>query len=135
MVKLNKASRKYIKEVGRVLPCRRGQKRKIIQEIQSSIVMYLAENPDADYDVISLRFGKPEQIAASLVEDMGADELLKRLNLKKKILLCVLCAIIAILAIWLGVVSATYVKYLDQSNGYYDIAIDVIEDIQFTEGE
>lgn len=135
MVKLNKASRKYIKEVGRVLPCRRGQKRKIIQEIQSSIVMYLAENPDADYDVISLRFGKPEQIAASLVEDMGADELLKRLNIKKKILLCALCAIIAIVTIWLGVVGSAYIKYLDQSNGYYDIAIDVIEDIQFTEGE
>lgn len=135
MVKLNKSARKYMKDVRRLLTCKGSQKRRIISELQCSIGTYLADNSDADYEAIVLRFGQPEQIAASLVEGMSTNELLRNLRIRKKIISLVLCAVIAIVAIWLGTAGAAYVKYMDEEDGYFDIAIDEEENIRFTEGE
>lgn len=135
MVKLNKHAHKYFRKVRSLLTCRCSQKRRIMNELKASVMTFLTDTPDADYEVIVLRFGKPEQIAGSLVEDMSTNEILRNLRTRKKIISFVLCAVLAGVAIWLGVAGAAYVKYIDQHDGYFEIVIDEEKNISNTEGE
>ena len=85
MIGVYKKLRHYYWEVSNLLPCNPRIKQTLMDEIKENIDQFLEEYPDADYDVIVQRFGTPQQIAASYLEEMDPQEVLNKLNTRKRI--------------------------------------------------
>lgn len=85
MIGVYKKLRRYYWEVNNLLPCNPRIKQTLMDKIKENIDQFLEEYPDADYDVIVQRFGTPQQIAASYLEEMDPQEVLYRLNTRKRI--------------------------------------------------
>lgn len=116
-------ARKYCRSVRSFLPCSIKQRRLILSEIKSNVSAYLEDNPSADSAEIENRFGQPGHIATAYVDEMGTEELLKQLRIRKKII-TVICACAALaLLIWASVVTIAFIENQKSDNGYYDIII------------
>lgn len=119
----NRHARKYCRLVRSFLPCSLKQHRLILGEIKSNLSAYLEENPSASFEEIESRFGAPRQIAVAYVEEMGTEELLKQLRIRKRIF-SVICAGVALaLLIWGSMVTAVYIDSRKADNGYYEVII------------
>lgn len=99
------AAKRYIRSVSHMLSCSGNAKRMIISQIRNSVANYLIQNPDADFEMIQMHFGAPQEIAASYVNEQDAAGLLKRISIKKKVLLIVSGVMVVILLLWMGSVA------------------------------
>ena len=115
----NAALKRYYRSIRNCLPSSHKLKAKVLAEIDSNINEYLRENPCADIASIEARFGAPEQIAIAYVDELGTPELLKKFQIRKRILTIVISAIAIILILWLGVVGWAALKELDHSNNTF----------------
>ncbi len=113
----NAALKRYYRKIRNCLPSSHKLKVKVLAEIESNINAYLLENPSTDITAIEARFGAPEQIAVAYVDELGTPELLKKLQMRKKILTIIISAVAIILILWLGVVSWAAIKEYDHSSG------------------
>lgn len=120
----NKDMEWYFREVRSLLPGGFRQKRKLIAELQRNLSHFLEEAPDADYDAIVLRFGRPEQIAASYVEEMEPQEVLRGLHGRKKIVSIVAAGVAAMALIWAIGVGICVVDSIIASGGYWVVYVD-----------
>ena len=66
--------KKYCRIVLSLLPCGRAEKEYIMEQIEASIDSFLSDEPGADFNAIQQRFGTPEEVAASLIENSGTAE-------------------------------------------------------------
>ena len=119
----NRQARKYCRLVRSFLPCSAKQRRLILGEIKSNLSAYLEENPSASFEEIESRFGTPRQIAVAHVEEMGTEELLKQLRVRKRIFSVISAAVVLALLIWGSMVTAVYIEFQKVDNGYSDEAI------------
>lgn len=76
---------RYLWEVREELPGNRRQKKQILSRVESSVQDFVIENPHVDYATITQRFGTPQQIAASYIEEMSTPELTQQLRIRKTI--------------------------------------------------
>ena len=76
---------RYLWEVREELPGNRRQKKQILSRVESSVRDFVIENPHVDYATITQRFGTPQQIAASYIEEMSTPELTQQLRIRKTI--------------------------------------------------
>lgn len=125
----NRAAGRYLREVRSWLPCSRKLKRGILEKIGSTIAEYLAEKPGADYDKLLTRFGTPQQIAASYVNEMETGELLRDLRIKRRIVYCVAITAVIIVLLWASVVTRAYLRHVENVKGYYIDEVGVIQEI------
>ena len=120
----NRQARKYCRLVRSFLPCSAKQRSLILGEIKSNLSAYLEENPSASFEEIESRFGTPRQIAVAHVEEMGTEELLKRLRIRKRIFAVISAAVVLALLIWSSVVTIEVIHHKKTDNGYYEVIID-----------
>ena len=123
MMELNKELRQYCRDVCRSLPCNSKEKRKIMAEVRSNVLAYLTEKPNADRADIESRFGTPKQIAASYIDAMEPQEMLRELNIRRKAAGIIAAAIAAIILLWgigVGIASADFIS---STGGYFDVYI------------
>lgn len=113
----NVALKRYYRSIRNCLPSSRKLKAKVLAEIDSNINEYLRENPYADFASIEARFGAPEQIAIAYVDELETPELLKKFQIRKRILTIIIGAVAIILILWLGVVSWSAITEYYDSNG------------------
>ena len=113
----NIALKRYYRSIRNHLPSSNKLKAKVLAEIESNVNAYLLENPSADVASIKARFGTPEQIAVAYVDELGTPELLKKFQIRKKILIITISAIAIVLILWLGVVSWSAIMEYYDSNG------------------
>lgn len=83
----------------------------------ASIRAFASDHPSADYEHLVARFGSPEQIAATYVDEMESGELINSLRIKRKILCLVVGAVIMALIIWLGYLRICYLE-VKENTGY-----------------
>lgn len=119
----NRHARKYCRLVRSFLPCSAKQRRLILGEIRSNLSAYLEENPSASFKEIESRFGAPRQIAVAHVDEMGTEELLKQLRIRKRIFAVISAAVVLALLIWASAVTANYIDCQKTDNGYYEVTI------------
>lgn len=128
MGKHNGARRRYLWEIRGWLPCSGKLKRGILDRIENTVLEYLIENPEASYEDLTERFGVPQQIAATYVEEMGTNELLRDLRIRRRIVRAVTAAALSVVILWAGLVIASYVDYRRDVNGYLVVGeVTVIE--------
>lgn len=112
----NVALKRYYRSIRNHLPSSHRLKAKVLAEIECNINAYLLEDPSADITSIEARFGSPEQIAVAYVDELGTPELLKKFQIRKRILTIVISAIVIILILWLGVVGWAAIREHNDSN-------------------
>ena len=118
------AAKRYIRSVSNTLACSGKAKKRILSQIRDSVDDYLIQNPDADFEMIEMHFGTPQEIAASYVNEQDASMLLKKMGIKKKILVVVASVMAAFVLIWIGVATwgvyraeASSDRYITQTVG------------------
>lgn len=126
----NKDARRYLREVRALLPGAGKQKRDILNRIEAMVAEYLTENPDADYAGITSRLGAPNQIAASCLEEMDANDLVKKLHIKKRIICIAAAAALAIVMLWVGVILSAWQNYHVNIDGQFSEEIINVSDEQ-----
>lgn len=117
------AAKRYIRSVSDTLSCSRKAKKQIVSRIRDGVEDYLLQNPDADFEMIQMHFGTPQEIAASYVNEQDAAGLLKKMSIKKKVLVIVAGVMATILLMWVGLV--TWETYRSQSLSDRVIAEDI----------
>lgn len=93
-----------------------------------SVRDFATKNPRADYEAITARFGTPQQIAASCVEDMDTQELAQHLKIGRRIVTIVGVAALTVVLLWVGAVGYALVQNQKSTTGYHVITL--IEDIE-----
>lgn len=88
---------------------------------------YASEHPYADYRAIVKRFGSPERIAESCVTEMETEELLRELQIRKKILWVTLIAVVVTATVWSAFTAAAYLDHFADKRGYATIEVIEVE--------
>ena len=91
---------RYLWEVREELPGNRRQKKQILSRVESSVRDFVIENPHVDYATITQRFGTPQQIAASYMEEMSTPELTQQLRIRKTIVRIVAATALVLVLLW-----------------------------------
>lgn len=110
MTEKARAIKRYERKIRGLLPCTFKMKSKIAHQIRDNIDDYLAENPDAEFEQIVAQFGAPETIAAAYIESTGTADILKSLQMRKRILAIAAAIAAAVLLSWAGIVTWTAVR-------------------------
>ena len=101
--------RRYLKEVRRLLPMRGKYQRQIMTPLTESVKSYAVEHEPIRYAELLKRFGTPEEVASSCVENEDAEALVHSLQKYRHVRAIVIAAVICIVLI-VSSVSA-YVAY------------------------
>lgn len=134
MVKNKAWTWRYLRQVRSWLPCSCKAKRKIIGEIKSNIDDFMTNNPDAQYTNLVARFGTPQEIAASYVNEMDMGELLEGLKIRKRIMKTIMIAAVIAVLLWLGEIMIAHFQIMNTANGYMVDTIEVIEQNTYETG-
>jgi len=127
---------RYLWEVREELPGNRRQKKQILSRVESFVRDFVTENPNADYAAIEQRFGTPQQIAASCIEEMDAQELTLQLRIRKTIVRIVAATALVLVLLWAGVVVTALIRHVKAMNGYLIVGeAEVIDRTEYTEGK
>ena len=127
---------RYLWKVRGELPGNRRQKKQILSRVESSVQDFVTENPHADYAAITQRFGTPQQIAASCIEEMDAQELTLQLRIRKTIVRIVAATALVLVLLWAGVVVTALIRHVKAMNGYLIVGeAEVIDRTEYTEGK
>lgn len=120
----DRAVKKYLRQIRRLIPCSGNEKRQILAGISQSVENYLAENPQADWATFQSHFGTPEQITATYIDGMEAVEIMNKFKKKKIIVGVVAGALVLALVIWLvAVASAWWIANKETTGNYYEVEI------------
>lgn len=130
----NAGVRQFLREIRKNIPGGGKQKKLVLEQVKASMLEYLAEKPDATYDDLLTRFGTPEQIAASYLEELDICDLKKQLSIRKRIVLAVVAAAIVAVGIWAGVVLHALREYDDAMPGYIERTVEVDERVPLEGG-
>ena len=110
--------RKYLRQLRSWLPCPGSMKRMILSDVQDNAAELFQENPQANYGDLVARFGSPDRLAASYIQDMDTRKLLRELRIKRRVSTAVIVALITALLIWSGAAIASIVDAYNHNRGY-----------------
>ena len=111
--------RQYFREIKGSIPCIGKRRREILNRINEIVEGYLKENSSPSYSDLTARFGTPKQIVTSCLEEMDAEELLRRLKFGGKIVRIVAAAAVAVVVMWAVAVSIMLYRDEQYRNGYF----------------
>lgn len=95
--------RRYIRAVSSFLPCSGRTKKPWLDALRVQAGQYIAEGGDAA--ALAERFGTPQQVAASYVDELPTAELLAELYVRRRIVTVVALAVVAALAVYAAVLA------------------------------
>lgn len=116
----NKAARKYLRQIRGLLPCSGKIKDEITAPLLDSLSGYLSEHPTAELSDFCSRFGSPETVAAMCLENSDTASILRRLQIRRKILSVVVITAILLLLTWVGFLLHTTAQIKSEVIGGYD---------------
>lgn len=87
------------------------------------------------YDSFVTKFGTTKQIAEACVDGMDTEELLGSMRIQRKIVQILSVMASVIIAIWLSFVMVTCTKVMDESPGYIEVSVEVIDRTDVMKGK
>ncbi len=114
-----------------MLPCSRRMKDEITAPLLRSVIEFLAEQENVSAEDLRNRFGTPEVIAASSLEDADTTEILRRLRVKRKLTAIVVAAVIMALLSWGGYLAYSNYKLENQffSATHDPLVVEVVDQV------
>ena len=129
------AYQRYKKEVRSLLPCGHGQNARIMKPFSESLDAYQAEHSEASYEELTTRFGTPDEIAATCVENTGTAELLRLLRIRRRIIAIVAGAITATFLLWAAVLAVNSILLYPEERGYFIVTTEELPEGTVVEDE
>lgn len=117
MMKHSGAAKQYLREIKRTLPCPGRMKRRIYQEICATTDAYIDGHPGATYENLVSRFGAPQEIALTYVNESDSEELIHNLQIRRKIVRIVAISAVAVTILWVGMMAMAFLDAKNQSHG------------------
>lgn len=119
MKKTEKAYRRYLRQVRRMLPCPRRVRQTLLSPLENNLKEFLAEHPDADFAQLKAQFGEPETIAAAYVENTEIAELLKSYRIGKRIVLWIAIVALAVVLLRVATMVGVQIEVDKSPDAYY----------------
>lgn len=124
--------RRYVRAVSTFLPCSGKRKKPWLADLRAQAESYVAEGGDAAAQ--EQRFGTPQQMAFSYVDEMPTADLLAELHIRRRLVAVTAITLAAALAVYVAVlVWQAYLVY-DRFNGWTETYVVEYENI-VTEGD
>lgn len=125
--------RRYVRAVSTFLPCSGKRKKPWLADLRAQAESYVAEGGDAA--ALEQRFGTPQQMAFTYVDEMPTADLLAELHIRRRLVAVTAITLAAALAIYIAVlVWQAYLVY-DRFNGWTETYIVEYENIVTGEEE
>lgn len=125
--------RRYVRAVSTFLPCSGKRKKPWLADLRAQAESYVAEGGDAA--ALEQRFGTPQQMAFSYVDEMPTADLLAELHIRRRLVAVTAITLAAALAVYIAVlVWQAYLVY-DRFNGWSETYIVEYENIVTGEEE
>lgn len=99
---MSRATTRYIRSIKNHLTCTHATKRKLVAQFESALSNYLDEQPDATPEMLYAAFGTPEQMAASMMQDLPHSErnAYRRQSQLRRILIGILAASLLLFSVY-----------------------------------
>lgn len=125
--------RRYVRAVSTFLPCSGKRKKPWLADLRAQAESYVAEGGDAA--ALEQRFGTPQQMAFSYVDEMPTADLLAELHIRRRLVAVTAIALAAALAVY--IVALAWQAYLihDSLNGWSETYVVEYENIVTGEEE
>ena len=116
------AAELYLSAVEANLLCGKTQKKRIMENIHSDVYgCFEGCTDEITTEMIVVRFGKPEELAASFLKDMSGAEIKSRLSKKKIAIAAVVAGIVlAVIAVIIGVRCYQRWEFFSHPDGYIE---------------
>lgn len=125
--------RRYVRAVSTFLPCSGKRKKPWLADLRAQAESYVAEGGDAA--ALEQRFGTPQQMAFSYVDEMPTADLLAELHIRRRLVAVTAITLAAALAVYIAVlVWQAYLVY-DSLNGWSETYVVEYENIVTEEAE
>lgn len=116
---------KYVRAVSGFLPCSGKTKKPWLDALRRQAEEYVAEGGDAA--ALEQRFGTPQEVAMSYVDEMSTAELLAELHIRRRIVSVVAIALAAMVLIYTAVLAWQQYDIHQSLNGWSDRYVTVYE--------
>ena len=111
---------KYIKDIKKELLYGTKESRQFLKELKQNVTDYAEENQNADMAQVTEQFGKPEDIAATFFEQYGKEDIKKKVNIRRVV---VVTALVALVMVAVSLIVALIDAHIDTEN-YSKITIE-----------
>lgn len=100
-----------------------------------SIREYVSNGAHVTYDQLKKRFGDPEHIAFTYVNEMETDEVVEEIRISKKTVNIIMVAAVMMVLLWTISLMISYCDHEKNVNGYAVVEIIEVERKLMEEGE
>lgn len=125
---MNQAAKQYLKQIKRHLPYSASQKKRYIGDITDSIISYVQEHPDCDFEELSKAFGTPGEIVESYITDLSSGEYHKKLSTQKIVRIGIVLGLLLTIVIAVALISSAISDWKIANGYYYDTIYELPED-------
>lgn len=125
--------RRYVRAVSTFLPCSGKRKKPWLADLRAQAESYVAEGGDAA--ALEQRFGTPQQMAFSYVDEMPTADLLAELHIRRRLVAVTAIALAAALAVYIAVLVWQAYLVHDRFNGWTEMYVVEYENIVTGEEE
>lgn len=124
--------RRYVRAVSTFLPCSGKRKKPWLADLRAQAESYVAEGGDAA--ALEQRFGTPQQMAFSYVDEMSTADLLAELHIRRRLVAVTAITLAAALAVYIAALAWQAYLIHDSLNGWSETYVVEYENI-VTEGD
>ena len=114
-----KHSRSYYQAARSLLPDTGKSKNAILSQLKSELDAFAQDYPNAAYSDFITRFGTPEDMAATYVENMDTMTLVKNLHYGRKVFAATLAVLLVILISWGSIYLWKFTEFRNDTHGTY----------------
>lgn len=125
--------RRYVRAVSTFLPCSGKRKKPWLADLRAQAESYVAEGGDAA--ALEQRFGTPQQMAFSYVDEMSTADLLAELHIRRRLVAVTAIVLAAALAVYIAVLVWQAYLIHDSLNGWTETYVVEYENIVTGEDE
>ena len=125
--------RRYVRAVSTFLPCSGKRKKPWLADLRAQAESYVAEGGDAA--ALEQRFGTPQQMAFSYVDEMPTADLLAELHIRRRLVAVTAITLAAALAVYIAVLVWQAYLIHDSLNGWSETYVVEYENIVTEEAE
>lgn len=125
--------RRYVRAVSTFLPCSGKRKKPWLADLRAQAESYVAEGGDAA--ALEQRFGTPQQMAFSYVDEMPTADLLAELHIRRRLVAVTAIALAAALAVYIAALAWQAYLIHDSLNGWSETCVVEYENIVTEEAE
>lgn len=125
--------RRYVRAVSTFLPCSGKRKKPWLADLRAQAESYVAEGGDAA--ALEQRFGTPQQMAFSYVDEMPTADLLAELHIRRRLVAVTAIVLAAALAVYIAALAWQAYLIHDSLNGWTETYVVEYENIVTGEDE